>query len=113
MQLEYFDDGLGIDVDKFRKKALIDAHDENLNFETLLKLMFKPGFSTVDTVSQFSGRGVGMDAIQSAIVEHDGTITVLPQKADASIKQSRHLPVKFIISLPDSLYYRLGSNLTK
>ncbi|HEX7871329.1 MAG TPA: chemotaxis protein CheA [Sphingobium sp.] len=75
------DDGRGIDPDLVRRsaidKGLIDAEGAAaLSDAKALRLIFAPGFSTTGQVSQVSGRGVGMDAVQSAIERLQGTVEI-------------------------------------
>ena len=73
------DDGRGIDPEQVRRRAIeigaIRDTDE-LSEEETLRLIFRPGFSTVDQVSAVSGRGVGLDAVERAIHELGGEIRV-------------------------------------
>ncbi|MEM6276516.1 MAG: chemotaxis protein CheA [Pseudomonadota bacterium] len=77
--LEVRDDGRGIDRDKVlaraRKKGLI-APDADLTPAEIDLLLFKPGFSTADQVSELSGRGVGMDVVRAAIHNLGGRISI-------------------------------------
>lgn len=75
------DDGKGIDAAKVRKsafdKGLISAEEaEKLSEKDALNLIFIPGFSTASTVSNISGRGVGMDVVKTNIARINGTISV-------------------------------------
>ena len=70
--MEVSDDGRGIDVQKIRSKAielgLMTAEDAAQLTETeTLNLIFRPGFSTAEQVTEVSGRGVGMDVVQSVL----------------------------------------------
>jgi two-component system chemotaxis sensor kinase CheA len=73
------DDGKGIDPDKVRRRAeergLIAASDE-LSLGQTLELIFLPGFSTAQTVSSVSGRGVGMDVVKRVVNSMRGSIEV-------------------------------------
>lgn len=75
--IEVRDDGRGIDPQKVRRKAiergLIDPADE-LTREEIFELLFLPGFSTRDEVSDLSGRGVGMDVVKNNISNLSGMI---------------------------------------
>ncbi|MEM1232616.1 MAG: chemotaxis protein CheA [Pseudomonadota bacterium] len=77
--LEVHDDGGGIDREKVlaraRKKGLV-AQDAELNPAEIDLLLFKPGFSTADQVSELSGRGVGMDVVRAAIHSLGGRISI-------------------------------------
>jgi chemosensory pili system protein ChpA (sensor histidine kinase/response regulator) len=74
------DDGRGIDLDKIRAKALkmgLDESDLNAASKNdLLELIFMPGFSTADRVTDLSGRGVGMDVVRTNLQEIRGDIQV-------------------------------------
>jgi two-component system chemotaxis sensor kinase CheA len=81
VHIEIADDGAGIDPERVRAKAqkaqLITAEQaERLNNEELLRLIFLPGFSTADRVTQFSGRGVGMDVVLTNIEKIGGTVAI-------------------------------------
>ncbi|MEM1374454.1 MAG: chemotaxis protein CheA [Pseudomonadota bacterium] len=77
--LEVRDDGGGIDREKVlaraRKKGLV-APDADLTAAEIDLLLFKPGFSTADQVSELSGRGVGMDVVRAAIHNLGGRISI-------------------------------------
>jgi len=73
------DDGQGIDIEGLRekiyKKGLInDAMPKMLTDEELLEFLFLPSFSTRDTVTEISGRGVGLDVVHDAVKEMGGVI---------------------------------------
>lgn len=73
------DDGRGLNIEKIRQKAVkngLITEDESIDEERILKLIFEPGFSTAEQVSDISGRGVGLDVVQEAIHALKGTIDV-------------------------------------
>lgn len=75
--IEISDDGRGIDVEQIRQKAIkqgLIAPEANLSSRELLDLVFQPGFSTAENVTDISGRGVGMDAVRSAIQVLNGSV---------------------------------------
>ena len=79
--IEIADDGRGIRPDVIRRKALekglIDIETANsLDERQSLNLVFLPGFSTKDQISDISGRGVGMDVVKTNIVKLNGRIDV-------------------------------------
>jgi two-component system, chemotaxis family, sensor kinase CheA len=78
--LDVRDDGRGIDVEGVRKTAvarkLIDPK-ESVDLARAIELLFTPGFSTAATVSEISGRGVGLDVAKRNIQELKGTIEVI------------------------------------
>ncbi len=73
------DDGGGLKTDRIRARAfergLIGADDE-LSEKQIHQLIFAPGFSTADSVSSVSGRGVGMDAVRTVIADLGGSVEV-------------------------------------
>jgi two-component system chemotaxis sensor kinase CheA len=79
--VEVTDDGGGVDPARIRARALarglIDEAAANALSEAgLIDLIFKPGFSTADTVSSVSGRGVGMDAVRSSTAKLGGRVEI-------------------------------------
>ncbi|MGB0129078.1 MAG: chemotaxis protein CheA, partial [Rhodocyclaceae bacterium] len=83
--IEVADDGKGIDAQIVRRKAyekgLIDeAALERLSDQEAIDLVFAPGFSTVEIVSDLSGRGVGMDVVRSAMEKVNGTVTIASER---------------------------------
>jgi two-component system chemotaxis sensor kinase CheA len=82
--IEISDDGKGIDPAVIKKKAyekgLIDeARLERISDQEAVNLVFAAGFSTAETVSDLSGRGVGMDVVRSAIDKVGGTVELKSQ----------------------------------
>ena len=73
------DDGRGLDPDKVLAKAVekgLVAPDEELGSDDIENLIFMPGFSTASSVSDVSGRGVGMDVVRSNIHKLGGRVSV-------------------------------------
>jgi chemosensory pili system protein ChpA (sensor histidine kinase/response regulator) len=71
------DDGQGIDLEKVKQRALerkLISNDQTLTPEATLELILQPGFTTRDTVSEVSGRGVGMDVVKAAVDDLQGLI---------------------------------------
>jgi len=95
--IEIHDDGAGIDFDKIRNKAvecgLLEPAGEP-RAEELIELLFAPGFSTADRVSEISGRGVGLDVVKSNIASLSGAIEVESRPGEGA---------KFTITLPITL----------
>jgi len=102
------DDGAGINREKVLKKAKdkgLIAADATLSDEACDHLIFHAGFSTAETVSNVSGRGVGMDVVKRNIESLEGTVTIKndPEKGAA-----------FTVSLPltlailDGMIVRVG-----
>jgi two-component system, chemotaxis family, sensor kinase CheA len=79
--VEVSDDGRGIDAQKIRAKAvqlgMTTAEDAaRLSEAEAVQFIFKPGFSTAEQVTEVSGRGVGMDVVQSVLQRLKATISV-------------------------------------
>ncbi|HHA2933486.1 TPA: chemotaxis protein CheA [Stenotrophomonas maltophilia] len=99
VSIEVQDDGAGIDPEKLRAKArekgLIDPEAAaRLSSEECLHLVFLPGFSTKQQVTDISGRGVGMDVVQSRIRELSGQIQIRSELGRGS---------RFLIRVPLTL----------
>ncbi|MDR1787685.1 MAG: chemotaxis protein CheA [Treponema sp.] len=81
--IEIADDGRGIDVEAVKAKAaergLLRANKAPSDAEAI-NLIFEPGFSTAQTVSDISGRGVGLDVVRRQIDKLNGTVTVKTEK---------------------------------
>ena len=77
--IEVSDDGGGLNRERIRAKAVereLIGPADTLTDKELINLIFEPGFSTVDTVSKLSGRGVGMDVVRRNILALRGTVEV-------------------------------------
>ncbi|MFI8010877.1 Hpt domain-containing protein [Acinetobacter sp. ABJ_C4_1] len=75
----FSDDGQGIDVEKVRQKALLAGlikPEQDLEQQDILQLIFHPGLSTAEQITQISGRGVGLDVVQSDIKALGGHVSV-------------------------------------
>lgn len=82
--IEVSDDGSGIDIERVKKKALekglINPESGDLSDKEILDIIFLPGFSTKTTVSEVSGRGVGMDVVKERITNLGGFVDVVTEK---------------------------------
>ena len=81
VRIEIRDDGAGIDAEKLKRKAiekglLTPEAAREMNHREALRLIFHPGFSTADQLSDVSGRGVGMDVVRTNIEQIGGTVDV-------------------------------------
>jgi two-component system chemotaxis sensor kinase CheA len=104
------DDGGGLDTAAIRAKAAargLIAADSTPTESELHQLIFAPGFSTAGTVSKVSGRGVGMDAVKSAIEALRGTVE-LGSTLGAGTRITLRLPVS--LAIIDGLLVRLGGD---
>ena len=78
--IEVSDDGGGLDRDRILAKAIergLVSQDANLSDDEIYALIFEPGFSTAERVTNLSGRGVGMDVVKRNITALRGTIGIL------------------------------------
>ena len=77
--LEVADDGAGIDRPRVKQKAIengLIAPDAQLTDDEIDNLIFLPGFSTASTISDISGRGVGMDVVRQSVAALGGRISI-------------------------------------
>lgn len=85
--IEIVDDGAGLNEQKILGKAvekgLVEA-DAELSPEKIHELIFLPGFSTADVVSDISGRGVGMDVVRSNITSLGGSVEIKSKRGEGS-----------------------------
>lgn len=79
VNIEISDDGAGLNLQRIREKAIEKGlinqeHAARLGEREIAQLIFLPGFSTAETVSNVSGRGVGMDVVKTNIEKIGGTV---------------------------------------
>lgn len=84
VNIEITDDGAGINIEKVKKKAieksLIGSEQASrMSDRELMNLIFLPGFSTADKITNISGRGVGMDVVKTSVEKIGGTIDIQSQ----------------------------------
>jgi len=95
------DDGRGLDVDELRREAAekgvrTEAELDSMEDSEVYDLVFHPGFSTADEVTDVSGRGVGMDVVHSTVKQLDGSVNVESEHGDGTSVTLR-LPVTVAI----------------
>jgi two-component system, chemotaxis family, sensor kinase CheA len=77
LELRVADDGSGVDLDKIRRRAAeLGIEPAGPDDAALLELVFRPGFSSRAAVGPLSGRGIGMDAVRSALGKLRGTVAI-------------------------------------
>lgn len=107
--INLIDDGRGINVNAVREKAieqgLISAKDTSLKTLDIMQYIFNAGLSTAKSVSQISGRGVGMDVVQSEVKQLGGVVTVDSESGRGS-RFTMRLPLTVAVS--DALMVRAG-----
>jgi len=97
--IEIKDDGAGLNKAKILEKAKqngLIGHDDRLSDDQVYDLIFRPGFSTADVVSDVSGRGVGMDVVRRNIRELGGMVEVKSMPGEGSVFTIR-LPLTLAI----------------
>ena len=97
--IEVSDDGSGINKEKILNKAIergIVSKDNHLASGEILNLIFHPGLSTAEKVTDLSGRGVGMDVVKSSITELHGTISISSEENIGTVFRL-HLPLTLAI----------------
>jgi len=85
--IEIKDDGAGFNKDRIKAKAIereLIGSDENLSDDKIYDLIFQPGFSTAEQLSDISGRGVGMDVVKRNIRELGGSIDVTSEEGNGT-----------------------------
>ena len=106
--IEVSDDGGGIDPErvlmKARAKGLVPA-DAKLTEDEINNLIFLPGFSTAETVSDISGRGVGMDVVRRNIQDVGGRITL---KSERGRGMTLQLALPLTLAVMDGMVIKAG-----
>jgi two-component system, chemotaxis family, sensor kinase CheA len=106
--IEISDDGAGIDTARVRAKAVergLIAQEAELSDDQLRMLVFEPGFSTREAVSELSGRGVGMDVVKRNVQQLSGTVGLRSQLGHGSTI-SIELPLT--LAILEGLLVRVG-----
>ena len=104
----FVDDGKGIDDAKIKQKALslgLIKADQNLDKNEILQYIFHPGFTTAQSVTQISGRGVGLDVVQSEIKALGGHVSV-----DSTLGQGTTFSIRVptTVAVSDALMVKVG-----
>jgi two-component system, chemotaxis family, sensor kinase CheA len=95
--IEVADDGGGIELEKVRARGIrqgLISSDDRLTDRELIELIFTPGFSTAEVISEVSGRGVGMDVVKKNIVRLKGVFDV-----DSVAGQGTRFTIKLPLTL--------------
>lgn len=106
--VSFTDDGQGIDAEKIKAKAIaigLMQDSQAITNEEILQFIFHPGFSTAEKVTQISGRGVGLDVVQSGIKSLGGQVSVASQLGKGSTFTIR---VPTTVAVSDALMVKIG-----
>ncbi len=109
--IEIADDGPGIEVDKVRNKAIqkgLIHPNKILTDQEAFNLIFMPGFSTSDKITNVSGRGVGLDVVRTMIEKLKGTVSVNSEVGKGSTFTIR-LPLT--LAIIQGLLVRVGAQI--
>jgi len=107
--VEVEDDGRGLDQDKILKRALergLVAANTKLSAEQIAELVFLPGFTTADSVSDLSGRGVGLDVVRNNIYSLGGNIDV---RSQAGLGTHFTIRLPLTLAILDGLGVQVGA----
>jgi len=102
------DDGQGLDPEKLREKGVergLISEEADCSEKDLFSLIFTPGFSTAQEVSDVSGRGVGMDVIKRNIDALQGSIDIDSKKGEGT---SINLKIPLTMAILDGLLVKIG-----
>lgn len=105
------DDGRGLNLEKIKKKALsagIIKEENNLSKDEIIRLIFAPGFSTADKVSEISGRGVGLDVVKTSLKKLQGDIDVLTEPGQGT---TFALKVPLTLAIIQSFMVKVGGQV--
>lgn len=104
------DDGRGMDVENIRRKAIRNGlckQDDILTEEQILRFTLEPGFTTADSVTDLSGRGVGMDVVRKNIDSLRGEINIVSRKGAGTTIQ---ITLPLTLANIDGFLLRIGAN---
>ncbi len=108
--IEISDDGSGINIEKVRNKAIdkgIIKPQDKLDKTDIFSLIFLPGFSTAQSLTEVSGRGVGMDVVRKRISDLRGEIFI---DSEQGVGTTFTLKLQQSMSIVDSLLFTIDDN---
>ena len=110
LKISIEDDGRGLNLKTLESKGLEnELITTGANDQEIAKLIFHSGMSTANSITDISGRGVGMEAVNSFIKEHSGHMTI--EFTDKKIDGLR--PFRLLITLPNHLFITNLVNISK
>jgi len=106
------DDGRGLDrrgiLDKAKARELLHRPEADMTDKEIFQLIFLPGFSTKEEITEYSGRGVGMDVVQQNIAQVGGTITVDSRPGEGTVFM---IKIPLTLAIIDGMNIRVGDAL--
>ena len=111
--IEVSDDGHGVDVEKVRQRAiaqglLTSEQAARLSETEILDLIFRPGFSTAEEITELSGRGVGLDVVQSVLQRLKGTVQI---ETEVGRRTTFRLHLPLTLAIIQALMFRVEQRL--
>ncbi|MDI9424223.1 MAG: chemotaxis protein CheA [Spirochaetota bacterium] len=106
--IEVSDDGDGLDRERIRARAVergLVAAGQQLTESEILQLIFRPGFSTAEKVTNISGRGVGMDVVKRNIESLRGVVDV---ESEEGVGTTVRIQLPLTIAIIDGFMFRVG-----
>ncbi len=104
------DDGKGLSREKILKKAmehgLVDKPESDMTDKEIYNLIFLPGFSTNDNVTEFSGRGVGMDVVTKNLEAVGGSVSIDSVEGAGTVTT---LKIPLTLAIIDGMNIRVGT----
>ena len=111
--IEIRDDGKGINLEAVRRKALergvvTEAELAQLSEREIVNLIFLPGFSTAEKVTDLSGRGVGMDVVRHQVEKLSGSVEIISRPGEGT---TTILSLPLTLAIIDAMLFRVGGEL--
>lgn len=109
--IEISDDGNGLNKEKILSKAKdkgLVSPDKELNEDEIYQLIFLPGFSTADQISEISGRGVGMDVVKNNITRLRGSIDIQTKEGFGT---TFRIILPLTLAIIDGMLVKVGQEL--
>lgn len=111
IQIILSDDGRGLDPEKILQKAVqkgLVSKDQKLTREEIFSLIFMPGFSTAEQVTELSGRGVGMDVVRRNVSDLRGRIIIESEKGHGT---SFTIELPLTLAILDGIMVRVSTEV--
>jgi two-component system chemotaxis sensor kinase CheA len=106
------DDGKGLDrnaiIEKARRNNILTKAPEDLSDKEVYSLILLPGFSTKENVTEYSGRGVGMDVVQKSIEKIGGSIQIESEKDKGTVIS---IKIPLTLAIIDGMKISVGNNI--
>lgn len=105
------DDGQGVDDEKVLQKAIrsgLASPDQEYSHREILNFLMMPGFSTNTDVTEFSGRGVGMDVVKKSVEDLGGTVSIESEQGKG---MSTTLRIPLTMAIMDGMKVSVGDSI--